>query len=380
VQDLGTRSGEPVGVRGWRAVEEGAPVGLCRENDRVWIDGLPTLEWGRPGECTYAGALATALAVTDHPATYTEIMGWSGLAFRVRWYRDGCCPSSAVGEFPEELEATRRATGWELPCIDNWDGRRGPGMTSVAPDVVRSIEAGVPLIGYPTSNELDVAVLYGYERDGAAFLWRAFFSWGSEEPKVIPAAEAGPLLWLLGSWTQPVDGPRERFLTALRLAVHHWDRGDDDLTSQASRYHYGGAAFDAWQAALEAPDADPEGDHAHLFRVNWWSFLALGDARTHAVHYLEASRRHAGAAAEELIRAAIGFYQRESQALLRQFGLKEAFFGPWSGKNLSDWNAEVRDGERRILRECRAFEEEAVPLLAEALSVAERDQDDGDER
>lgn len=57
-----------------------------RENGKVWIDGVAPLRWGNSRECTYAGALEAALAVTEHPVSYNDIMGLSGLAFRVRWW------------------------------------------------------------------------------------------------------------------------------------------------------------------------------------------------------------------------------------------------------------------------------------------------------
>src|SRR4051812_21712617 len=78
---------------------------------------VPTLRWGDSRECTFAGALAAALTITDYPYDYTSIMGLTALAFRVRWYqaftgRDWC-PSSSMGEGPEEIFAVKSATGWQ---------------------------------------------------------------------------------------------------------------------------------------------------------------------------------------------------------------------------------------------------------------------------
>jgi hypothetical protein len=71
------------------------------------LEGVPALSWDSGKLCTFIGALEAALAVTEHPHSYTDLMGWSGLAFRIGWYRgdDGSlgCPSAAVGEFPEEM-------------------------------------------------------------------------------------------------------------------------------------------------------------------------------------------------------------------------------------------------------------------------------------
>ena len=40
-----------------------------REGSKVWIEGVPSLGWGKERECTFAGALSAALAVTDHPCS-----------------------------------------------------------------------------------------------------------------------------------------------------------------------------------------------------------------------------------------------------------------------------------------------------------------------
>src|SRR5262245_3745437 len=70
------------------------------------IEGVPALSWGTSGETTFCGALSAALAVTDRATDYATLMGDTGLALRLRWYRAddpaeprGWCNSSAVGEF-----------------------------------------------------------------------------------------------------------------------------------------------------------------------------------------------------------------------------------------------------------------------------------------
>ncbi|MCJ7822309.1 MAG: sigma-70 family RNA polymerase sigma factor, partial [Armatimonadetes bacterium] len=59
---------------------------LPAEFARRVLDGVPTLAWGRGRECTFAGALEAALATTDHPYTYTDLLGFTGLALRTRWF------------------------------------------------------------------------------------------------------------------------------------------------------------------------------------------------------------------------------------------------------------------------------------------------------
>src|SRR3954463_8224952 len=84
------------------------------------LDAVPSLGWGRGRECTFLGALEAALSVTGQPFSYADMMGFTGLAFRTRWWKANekakWCPSCAVGEMREEMIAASRATGWELRC------------------------------------------------------------------------------------------------------------------------------------------------------------------------------------------------------------------------------------------------------------------------
>ena len=54
------------------------------------------------------------MAATEHPYSYAELMGLSGLAFRVRWCNDKTatqwCPSCTVSEQPDEIQALERLT------------------------------------------------------------------------------------------------------------------------------------------------------------------------------------------------------------------------------------------------------------------------------
>jgi hypothetical protein len=138
-----------------------------REGEHVAIEGLPKIGFAISGRCSYAGALAAALAVTKQPYTYDQIMAYSGLAFRVRWFRSrerpDWCPSSAVGEFPLELQAVSEATGWLQKATARWDADAA--MTDLLPAIERSIDRGVPVLGYPSLDNLDLGIIYGYEPD-----------------------------------------------------------------------------------------------------------------------------------------------------------------------------------------------------------------------
>ena len=169
------------------AVPKGEKGNVERDGGRVWIEGVPTLGWGRDKECTFAGALEAALAATKQPRKYSDLMGLSSLAFRVRWYQGkggrDWCPSCAVGEQPgEEVDAVGQGIGWQFHC----EGRLGqaePHMEQFTPEIAASINAGLPVLAYEPRLNLDV--VYGYEDGGKLLLLRDYFQ--GETPLRLPA-------------------------------------------------------------------------------------------------------------------------------------------------------------------------------------------------
>ena len=341
---------------------------LPAEFARKVLEAVPTLGWGRDRECTFIGALEAALAVTPHPYPYSDLMGCSGMAFRVRWQHrnrpeDGWCPSCTVGEFPEETEAVSRATGWQFRHVTHFDDP-APDMARYAPEIVAAIDAGRPVVGYP--DHWNVAVVHGYEDGGKAFLWRDYVKPGPSTR--LPADQTGRWLMFLEAHTGP-PAEREAVAEALRLAVRHWRRGRGPGPQDS--YLYGDAAYAQWIADLGATAGFLEEQRGAVFFLGWWSFSTLLDARLAATAFL---RDHLGALGEEArreLQRALDTYEREVALLQRPFREGGAFLGAWSGKSLEHWTPEVREREQQVLREARGLEAEAVTHLEAALQAAE---------
>lgn len=324
---------------------------LPEEFARKVLDSVPTLAWGTGRECTFAGALEAAMAVTEHPYTYAEIMGFSGLAFRARWFHGHTgarwCPSSPIGELPEESAAVQRATGWRFREEWHWGDKH---MDRFAPDIAAAINAGRPVLAY--EPKLNVDVVYGYADGGKTLLLRDYFK--GNEPLELPAANLGPMLIFLNDHAEPL-GRRLAVIEAMNITVRNWRR--DPVGTNKGKYFYGEAAFARWAddivRAEEVAKTDAEWDN--LFFVSWWNFGALADARNAAVSFLgQAAATLKGDAREALERVVAG-YQQEGQILQAALGNNDAFFGPWSGKSIKDWSADVQKREHEILTEaCKA--------------------------
>lgn len=349
------------------------PSRVKTEGHRLWIDGVPKLAWGRSGSCTYVGALEAALAPTAHPFSYTDLMGLSGLAFRVRWYRRtdvaGWCPSSAVGEFPAEERAIADATGWTFRNINHMgDDETNSRMERHADELVHSIERGLPVVGYPDVQDLNVAVAYGFERaDGELrILWNRYSS--PNEPFVNPVSRTGPWISIA---SQRADAKDRRRAILDSLLSPNWRARELPAHNPnvVASYLLGNAAFDQWIGDLRDADFFLPEQRESLFFVSWFCFDALKDARTHAALFLSRSLSLFDGPARAAFERATAAYRREAEFLGEVFSKGEEFLGPWTGKPMDLWTADMRKREVDILATVRNYESEAAGHIDAALKA-----------
>lgn len=335
-------------------------AGPIRENGRVWLDGVPTLAWGTGRECTFIGALEAALAATELPHTYTDLMGWSGLAFRVRWYHGDTgkrwCPSSPVGEFPEEMTAIQEATGWTLRCEAHFDD---PKMARFAPQIAAAIDASRPVLAYDPSRNMGVA--YGYEDGGTRLLMR-YYARGPERP-TIPASELGPMLIFLSERRAPLP-QRDALTRTLRTAVRNYRR--KPLKWRSGQYWYGDRSFEAWMADLGNAKGLRAKDRDLLHFVNWWNAHCLLDARRRAVEFLRSHARLLDAHGHAALLGAAALYKQEVEILRTPIEVQTAFSGL-----AHEWTDAKRRRERRLLATLHKIETNAIHMIEKALPKLE---------
>lgn len=346
---------------------------LRRENGRVWIEDLPQLRWGKSGECSFAGALSAALAVTARPVAYSELMGASGLAFRIRWYRrfdqPDWCPSSPVGEFSEEILAVTDAIGWRIRQESRM-GSDKQDMSSCAQAICESIDAVRPVVGYPDAD-LNVAVCYGYERSGdeTTFLWNAYGRDGLR----VPASKVGP--WLL-FMDEPIEPMNPQAALKQALTTPNWRRSRmtswNPKPGQDSAYLYGQGALRQWREDIGQADSFSPEQQRNLFFVSWWCFDCLVDARRSAVTFLtdhlntvpDQARKHLAIAADS-------YSQLARLAGREAFEQHTCFLGPWTGRKFEDWTPEIRRREQEVLSQIEALDSGAASEIDKALLAME---------
>jgi RNA polymerase sigma factor (sigma-70 family) len=356
-----------------KTLKQNAPGDDFAEKVQKTIAGVPELDWRKGKLCTAWGAAEAATAVTEHPCKYSDLMGFSGVAFRLRWSnRDtatGWCGSCCIGELPEEAGAMMKATGWSLPCDAQW-GNPHPDFDAIWNRIVASIGAGRPVIAY--DDHLDMAVIYGYEEEGRMLLFRDYYRGNALH--ALPVEKIGPMQWYLGNFRAPLP-PREALIESLKIAVRNWRRGKDSGGLPGREYWYGDDAFRVWIEDLSRADAGefPDKDMGGFFYLNAWVFHSLADARNAAKEFLKDHLSLLKGDKRKALERAVALYEKE----LDIFGSVDpnsplfsgsAFFGPPSGRPITDWTSEVREREREILTKARELENCAITEIAKALS------------
>jgi RNA polymerase sigma-70 factor (ECF subfamily) len=323
------------------------------------LDKVPMLRWGSGKECTFAGALEAALSVTEHPYTYTDLMGFTGLAFRVRWFKPATpgvpawCNSCAVGEMEEEVESAQRATGWKI-AVDVHFG--DPQMERFAPALAASIDAGKPVVAY--ADMWDMAVIYGYSEGGRKLLFRDY--WGKDDFKELPLSKITGLWFTLQEHVEP-PAQRDSVGDALKMAAHHWRR----VSAKAGpgEYWYGDAAWERWLNDVGLAGAFTAEQRAKLFCCSRWVFLTLFDARKEAAAFLRENAPLLPSAAQPAAQRAAEIYDQQ----VRFMTSHPSRIMP--GGDAKDWAPEVRARQIEFLAEVRRLDAAAVAEIEKSVAA-----------
>jgi hypothetical protein len=239
-------------------------------------------------------------------------------------------------------------------------------MERFAEDMVRSIDAGLPVVGYP--DDMNVAVVSGYAGDASdrTFLWQGYH-W--PEVHELPATKTGPWLMLLKEHGRPLSR-REALIQA--LTTPNWRRKflpSWKPEGPPARYLYGDDALATWSNDIAGAEKFTVEQRKSLFFVSWWCFTSLADARRQAASFCKSHADQFQGEGRKALVGAAAVYQKEAQMLGEVFGAKNAFLGPWSGKKFEDWTPGVRKREQEILARVRQLDAQAKAAIDEALAA-----------
>lgn len=338
--------------------EDSFNMRVRRDGDRVWIDGVKGWFCGDKESSVHAAQEAAMQAIGEK-TSYDELLGVSGLAFRMQVSKVGLCPSSP-----------HPACGY--PCVERstqslpWTVRSfavKPDETEKAAEarrcIVESIDRGTP-------------VQYGSEEDGVIVGYRKT---GQEWICLNPYHDGGRKTFVETRWPWGISvfaARKSGILPRKELAREALAQAVTMAGTPESGVYFVG--FKAWETyiqrlkALETADALTR---KNAMQGNAWIYECLAQYRSAAARYLKsvAGEFEAGPAAH-LTRAA-GLYEKMANQVLRDDTHCVVSIAPYpfTLKDGQQWTLELRQAQVRRLEAALPLEREAISEIRVALGL-----------
>jgi hypothetical protein len=327
-----------------------------REGDRVWLEGVKGWFCGDKESSVHAAQEAVMQAVGEG-TTYDDLVGVSGLAFRMQVHKE-LCPSSPhpCCGFPCVARSTQ-ALPWKVRVFEVKPDD-APRVKEARQAVVESITRGVP-VQYGSEED---GVIVGYHRDGEEWICLHPYRDGGAKTFVETMWPWGVVVFTGPKEARP--SKRELAVGALRQAV------EMAKAEQSGDYFVGFKAWDAYVAKLEALEQGDDKARQGAMLGNAWIYECLAQYRGVAARYLrDVACEFDGPAAAHLLRAA-DLYEQMSNEVLRDKEHCVVTVAPygWALKKGETWTSERRQAQIARLRRALPLERAAIAELESALA------------
>jgi hypothetical protein len=338
------------------------------------IPGVRPLELKIGNQCTFIGAMQSALEAMGEHVSYEELMGLSGAAFRLSFAQPRWDYSSVDGMLGyNHGAAAMKALGYDHCVIAGSGNPHEPGSALVREEICRSIAAGRPVLGIDLVVAPEWGVIAGYEGSGKTWLCRSYFD---QEPGVKLAAngyaysDRWPWIRLVFGAKGKMPSARENLIAAMKVAVTFGQEDEYFTSGGGGRYARGLTAYKAWAEGLEQEQRfRDEKDLMHDWEVNCFCFDALIDARLAAARYLKGHSGDLTGNASERVSQAAGLYGEVAQLLQDARDKTVPVVRP--GRPASEWTSQRRSAQAQLLLQCAQKEKQALAMLALAIQESE---------
>jgi hypothetical protein len=331
-----------------------------REGDRVWLEGVKGWFVGDKESSPHAAQEAAMQAVGE-ATTYDDLVGVSGLAFRMQVHKD-FCPSSPHPCCGFRCVArSTQALPWDVRFFDFF-GKKAEDAAKVKEArqaVVESIERGVP-VQYGSEED---GVIVGYQKGGEE--WLCLHPYRDKGAKTFDETKWP---WGIVVFTGPKEkrpSRRELAVGALRQAI------EMAKTERSGDYWVGFKAWDVYLQKLEALDGADDKARQGAMLGNAWIYECLAQYRGVAACYLRGVADEFPPEAAKHLRRAAELYARMSDEVLRdkEHCVVTIAPYPWALKEGKTWTSEMRREQLRRLRAALPLEREAIQEIEAALGL-----------
>lgn len=328
-------------------IVERSRLSKVRQGGTLRIEGIgPIVGWAKGRDNTFIHCLELVLDAAGRKIGYDELMGLSGLAFRIqfnveRW--DVGNPDPLVGE--ECLRPLFAAIGMK-PAVRVVRQHEEAQKATLRGEIKRSIEQGIPVLAANIIPPEDWGIITGYRPDGT-WLCRSYNGGASRQDR---PAKGWPTAVVLLKRRFRRPSPRVKHTESLRRAVKLFNQ------RKSGSYALGRKAFDDWCQSLKAVQR-----HSYI-HPNIWTYVSLIDARGAAVRYLRDIAPEFGPRERYVLQAA-DLYEQEVRLLRRGYTnvpSERAFPDSLPPR-------EYRRRQIKTLREAQKLEQQAIAALDRAV-------------
>ncbi len=310
------------------------------------VSGIgPLLGFAKGRDSTFTHCLERVLEAKGRKVGYDELMGLSGLAFRIqfragRW--DVGNPDPLVGENCVAPMCDAIGVEHEVRVVRQDELTEAAALRQA---ITQSIDWRMPVLAANIIRPEDWGIITGY-RPGHKWLCRSYNGGALREDR---PANGWPTAVVLLRKLKPRPAAKEQYVASLRRAVDSFER------RRTGDYAQGAKAFDYWcDALLRVRDRN-------YLHANAWTYIGLIDARAAAVRYLRQIAPGFGPRGKYLLQAA-DLYDREVrllQANYRSVPAESKFPSSLPPRRL-------RQAQFDALKKAKALEEQAIAALRQA--------------
>ncbi len=334
---------------------------IHREGDRVWLEGVSGWFVGDQESSVHA-AQAAVMQALGYTISYDDLLGVSGLAFRMQVSKDGFCGSSP-----------HSCCGY--PCVDRAVQAlpRQRQVYDVKPEdtakvkearraVMASIDHGVPV---QYGNEED-GLIIGYQHNGEEWICLHPYHDGGKKSFVEKDWPWGIAIYTKAKDNMPV--PRELYVASLQQAVTM------ATTKEADAYYLGFAAWDSYLTRLKTLEQADEKTRADAMLGNAWIYECLVQYRAVAARYLRTIAGDFSPAAAQHLRRAADLYDDMAKRVLcdTEHSVVSVAPYPWLLKPGEQWTPDQIHGQIQRLEHAFPLEKQAIGEIQQALTTTEQ--------
>lgn len=259
------------------------------------LEDVQALSFGKNMDCSWAGALYTALKYMGEETTYEEVMGVSGACWRMAF--TSIWDYSSVDGLVAYDYATPgyAAFGYTPIWADRIDKKK---RSNERNNIVKSINDRKPPIAINLRVAPEWGIITGYLDEGKTLLCRSYFDKETFEGKkddlefIEEMKKTKGYLYVdnwpfaIAHFNQQGRIPTniENFINSLKVKIDSMKRTEN------RGYALGYNAFKVWQDGLKDENWYLSADNSHFMRrlsVNHFCMLSLVDARRCAAEYLK---------------------------------------------------------------------------------------------